>query len=102
LTDRRKGCWNAGRIAMLKEKIEGAKFEASGLWYRTREKLLFWAVWKLPRRVVEIATVRAWADASSGPFGNETPTDMTVDLVLKRWMRREGGDKTFHPSEVCY
>jgi hypothetical protein len=87
---------------MLEELIRDARFEASSKWYRAKEKLLFWAVWKMPRRLIEIAAVRCWANATSGPFGNESPTDTTVDVALKRWMKGEGGDKTFHPSEVSY
>jgi hypothetical protein len=87
---------------MLKEKCADARFEASSLWYRAKEKLLFWAVWQMPRRVVEIAAIRMWANATSGPFGNESPCDTTFDVAMRRWMKGQGGDKTFHPSEVSY
>ena len=65
-------------------------------------KLVFAFVWMLPRRVVEIATVRCWANATSGQFDTEDATGVTVDAALRRWMRGEGGDKTFHHSEVKY
>ena len=68
--------------------------------YRWKEEFLFWLIWKLPRRAVEIAVVRAWANATTGPFSSETPCRVSCDEVLRRWMRSEGGDP--HPSTVSY
>lgn len=74
--------------------IERLKLEVGCAWYRAKERALFAFVWALPREVIEIATIRCWANATSGPFGNESPTDTTVVTALKRWDKREGGDRT--------
>ena len=63
--------------------------------YRLGEWLWFNAAWLLPRRLVEMAAIRCWANATSGPFGNESPVQVTMDDCLKRWRRREGGDRSF-------
>jgi len=67
-----------------------------------KHKLIFWFVWKLPKEVVEIATVRTWANATSGKFSCDAPQDITVDQALKRWRSEDGGDKTIKRDEVYY
>jgi len=75
-------------------------WKVRSLVWKWREDLLFWFVWKLPRRIIEIAVVRAWANATTGPFSHEWPPGLTCDEVLRRWMKCEGGDP--HPSTVSY
>lgn len=55
-----------------------------------RHKLVMWAVWKMPRDVIEIATVRAWANATMGEYGCDAPQDVTVDETLRRWRKKLG------------
>lgn len=56
------------------------------LWrYRThRERLLFKLVWMVPKRVVYFCTIRAVAEATSGDYGADCPSDVSVMDMLKR------------------
>jgi|GEM_PF-2355711 len=68
--------------------------------YKWKENALFWVVWKLPRRLIEVAVVRAWANATTGPFSHELSCGVSCDEVLRRWMCGVGGDP--HSSTVSY
>ena len=39
--------------------------------------------------------IRVWANATTGPFGNEEAPTTMADDALRRWERREGGDPSF-------
>ena len=54
-------------------------------WHVIPDKLAFWIVWLLPRKLIEIATVRCWANATTGRYGTEHAGDVTVDVALRRW-----------------
>lgn len=52
---------------------------------RRREALAFWLAWKLPKRVVYLALIRAWAHATTGDYGTTDATTITANEMVKRW-----------------
>lgn len=52
-------------------------------------------VWRLPHWLVYWATIRACANATTGQFGSEEAPAVTLDKILGRWERRQGGDPSF-------
>lgn len=44
-----------------------------------------WIAWRLPRKLVYFATIRAWAHGTTGKWGHvEAPAALASDVV-KRW-----------------
>lgn len=52
-------------------------------------------VWHCPHWLVYWCMIRAWANATTGPYSDQEATAVTADKILTRWDRREGGDPTF-------
>jgi hypothetical protein len=52
-----------------------------------REKFWFWLAWRLPRPLVYFATIRCWANATTGEYGSVDAPAATVADALKRWER---------------
>lgn len=52
---------------------------------RQLDRLLRWAVWHLPRKVVMLAYTRVAAHATTGKYGNTSVADITMLEALKRW-----------------
>lgn len=52
---------------------------------RRAEKLLLWFVDLLPKEIVYRATIRLWAHATTGRWGNTEVTSLSIDEALKRW-----------------
>jgi hypothetical protein len=53
--------------------------------WRLKERLVWGFVWMLPPRVAYLAVIRVWANASTGPWGNESPDSVSVVVALDRW-----------------
>lgn len=49
------------------------------------ERALMELVWRLPRKVIAWALIRAWAHASSGPWSDEAAPELSMELVVRRW-----------------
>ena len=49
------------------------------------EKLYQWIAWKLPKRIAFWCFMRLCAHATQGKYGNDTPTNMTWETIIKRW-----------------
>jgi hypothetical protein len=54
-----------------------------------REELAMDVAWALPKEVAYWAAIRLGCYASQGKWGNESPTDMLMVTVLKRWDKHE-------------
>jgi len=52
------------------------------------ERMIQWLVWRMPRSLVEAATIRMWAHATSGPWSGTVAPEVTVDAALRRWAKR--------------
>ena len=44
-----------------------------------------WIAWKLPRRLIEWATIRLVAHATSGQYSNQIVPNLTTVEALRRW-----------------
>ena len=44
-----------------------------------------WLAWRLPRRLVYMAVIRAWAHATQGPWSGDIVTEVRVGTALNRW-----------------
>jgi hypothetical protein len=58
------------------------------------ESIYRWLAGKLPRKLVYFAVIRAWVNATSGPYSGETPIDMTIKDTLNRWVEIKKGKAT--------
>ncbi len=63
-----------------------------------RENAIRAITWRLPHWLIYHAAIRAWANATTGPYGREIATDVKADKVVKRWADRMGGDPSFQNS----
>lgn len=52
---------------------------------RLKEKLLMAIAWRLPRALVYWCAVRVGSHATTGQWGNESPTTLLMMDALKRW-----------------
>lgn len=52
---------------------------------RTQERFWFWLAWRLPRRLVYFAVIRAWAHGTTGQWGDTEAPGLRVDEALQRW-----------------
>jgi hypothetical protein len=59
------------------------------------EQLVRNIVWKLPHSLVYWSCIRVCANATTGAFSSEEAPGVTLDQILRRWDRREGGDPSF-------
>ena len=50
-----------------------------------REIFWFWLMWRLPKRLVYYAVLRAWIFASTGQWNNEEVPAITAHDILQRW-----------------
>jgi len=53
-----------------------------------KEKVPFydWLAWKLPKKLIYFCLLRAWAKATTGKYGKEDATKVTMDDAIRRWM----------------
>ena len=51
----------------------------------TKEKLLMWAAWKMPRMLVYWCSVRLMSSATVGEWSNQSVPDLTCVEALRRW-----------------
>lgn len=86
----------------MKEWLRERWFDITIRRHTIRHKLIMWFVWKLPHDVVEIATVRTWANGTSGAYDTQDATTLTIDEALRRWRKNDGGDKHIKRDEVYY
>lgn len=61
-------------------------------------------VCRLPHRVVYWCMIRAWANATTGPYSDLEAPAVTMDHVARAWGKRIGGDELFQgsPSRSLY
>ena len=52
---------------------------------RTKEKFMFWLVWKLPRKLIYLASIRLIAKATTGKNSHKCPDEINVMEALKEW-----------------
>lgn len=50
-----------------------------------KDKLAMWIAWRLPRRLVMWCYIRVGAHATTGQYGNESPTEVNMMEALQRW-----------------
>ncbi|MEI7999105.1 MAG: hypothetical protein WCH62_06340 [Candidatus Omnitrophota bacterium] len=48
------------------------------------ENFYRWLSYKLPKKLVYFTVIRAWANSTSGKYGNESPTGISCELVIER------------------
>ncbi len=51
----------------------------------TKERLVRWLVWHLPKKVVYWSAIRLGAHATTGEYGSQNVPDLTFMDALKRW-----------------
>lgn len=49
------------------------------------EKALNWIVWKLPKRLIYLASVRLMAHATTGKHNTTNPGELSTVEALRRW-----------------
>jgi hypothetical protein len=59
-------------------------------WDRPKEKLILWAVWKLPRGLVYQSAIRVIANATTGQWKNQIVPELTAMDALDRWEKSGG------------
>jgi hypothetical protein len=64
-------------------------------WLGAKERAVMAIVWRLPEEIIYWAYIRVQASATTGPFSNECPDDVNWSEALRRWEKREGGDRAF-------
>jgi hypothetical protein len=52
---------------------------------RFKEKIAIAVAWALPRRVAYWAMIRVAAHATTGQFGNTSPSELDYEIMAKRW-----------------
>jgi hypothetical protein len=74
-------------------------------WMRWRRVLLAWRArqlgermalaitWRLPGWLVYWATIRCVANATTGRYGTQDPTELGAMEAIGRWEKRTGGDR---------
>jgi hypothetical protein len=70
-------------------------YELPSFLWRRRRNAAMCIVWMLPMWVIRWAVIRAWANATTGPYGNDEPDSVTWSVALKRWDARSGGDPSW-------
>lgn len=50
-----------------------------------KERFWMWLAWKLPKPLVNWATVRLFAHATTGQYGHTVVPELTAMDALKRW-----------------
>ncbi len=55
-----------------------------------RDRLADWLAWHLPSRVVYHCCIRAWAHATTPPYGATMAPEVTTSEVVSRWARGHG------------
>lgn len=58
------------------------------------EKLQTAIVWRLPRWVIKWATVRLFANATTGNLQYVPVDQVTYSEAMNKWERKEGGDRS--------
>lgn len=65
-------------------------------WWRSKvEDLVRLLVWWAPPAFVYWATIRLFANATTGPFGARLVSDVTWQQALDDWRNRRGGDRAW-------
>ena len=59
-----------------------------------KHQLAWWIAWKLPKRVVYLALIRAWAHATTNGYGSTDATLVTMNEVVKRWELEMAGKES--------
>jgi hypothetical protein len=59
-------------------------------WWRYRSRTAHWIAWHLPPGVVYHALIRAWAHATTGPYGHEEAPGVLATDVVERWTKDKG------------
>lgn len=72
------------------KNIQELRFIQRG-WYTNREKIAMNIAWLLPRWLIYFAIIRAWANATTGQYGNTNPSDLTVYTMIRRWEDKNEG-----------
>jgi hypothetical protein len=54
-------------------------------WLGKKDKLQMWFAWRLPKWLVEWATVRLVAHATTGVYSDTVVPDLTAMEALRRW-----------------
>jgi len=60
-----------------------------------KEKVIVELSFLFPRWVVYRSIIRAWANATVGPYGNENPSDTLVHVMVDRWNTKNGDGRLF-------
>lgn len=55
-------------------------------------------VWCLPHWLVYWCLIRAWANATTGPYSDRDAVTVTMNEAVTRWERRTGGDGAFRDT----
>lgn len=66
------------------------------------QKLKMTIAWAMPHWLVELCTVRVFANATTGEFSNVEAPSVTYDQAMRAWRQRRGGDGTFKLDTVKY
>lgn len=53
-----------------------------------RAKICIWFVRQLPRKLIYWCLIQAWAEATSGEYGNEIVTKTTMGDAIDRWEKQ--------------
>jgi len=49
------------------------------------EKMLWWVVWKMPKRLVYLCSVRLMSHGTVGKYSGQIVPDLLCTEALKRW-----------------
>ena len=56
---------------------------------RDKERIQMWFTWRLPKRLIYFAIIRAWAHAMTGEYSNVEAPSVTVDQMIRVWNGNE-------------
>lgn len=54
-------------------------------YHKKIEKLWFWFIWKLPRKLIYFSAIRLGVNATIGEYENTVVPELTFIDALKRW-----------------
>jgi hypothetical protein len=69
----------------IKTFAEIAKLEVGIFTKKAIEKAWWSLAFAIPRKLVYFATIRAGGYATTGKYGSDSPNDVDIMEVLKRW-----------------
>lgn len=71
-------------------------------WKVKRERLTLWFVQRMPEWLVYWCGIRMTASGTTGPYSDEVVPEARAMDMIRRWGKREGGDRAFKPKRARF